>query len=107
MSSVSDTITSINNNTAHVKSSSTAKKEVTGEDFLLLMTQQLQNQDPMDPASTSDLLAQEAQFTSLSKTEEMAKNIASNNGIMLALLILRAPGSIMVPYATRGCSSGV
>jgi flagellar basal-body rod modification protein FlgD len=40
--------------------------------FLRLMVAQLRNQDPMNPADSSEFLAQTAQFTSLEKLEQVA-----------------------------------
>ncbi len=45
-----------------------------GEDtFLKLMVAQLRNQDPMNPTDSTQFLAQTAQFTSLEKMDELAK----------------------------------
>nr|MBP7211794.1 hypothetical protein [bacterium] len=105
---VTDTITAMQSATAQYKAStSTTSKEITGDDFLLLMTKQLENQDPMDPTSTSDLLAQEAQFTSLSKTEEMTKSIESNNGVMQALSMVGATVTVKDSTVKSGYSTGV
>jgi len=41
--------------------------------FLKLMVAQLRNQDPMNPTDSTQFLAQTAQFTSLEKLEEVAK----------------------------------
>ena len=86
MGTITDQITSMQNATEQYKATNSIRSnEITGDSFLLLMTKQLENQDPKQPVDDSQMLAQEAQFTTLSKTEEMSDNIASNNGITQAL----------------------
>ncbi|MCW1428831.1 flagellar hook assembly protein FlgD [Novosphingobium sp. JCM 18896] len=46
-----------------------------GTDFLKLLTTQLQNQDPTDPMDNSQMLAQMAQFTSLSNSTEQTSTL--------------------------------
>lgn len=61
-------------------SSYAAKREVGGfakNDFLRLLTTQLQHQDPLNPASQEDMLANLAQFTALEQTGEMNTNMAA------------------------------
>lgn len=101
MTTVSDTINAMKNATAQEKATTSVKSnEITGDSFLLLMTEQMQNQDPLDPMDNSQMLAQEAQFTSLSKTEEMSNNIASNNGISQALSLVGSVVQIKNPDTT-------
>lgn len=45
------------------------------EDFLKLMTTQLQNQDPLKPMENGDFLAQMAQFSTVAGIEEMNQSI--------------------------------
>jgi flagellar basal-body rod modification protein FlgD len=56
-------------------------------DFLKLMTAQLQQQDPFSPMDNKEMLAQMAQFSSLSGVTEMGdtlKQIASKLDAVLA-----------------------
>ncbi|RZJ98345.1 MAG: flagellar biosynthesis protein FlgD [Novosphingobium sp.] len=46
-----------------------------GTDFLKLLTTQLQHQDPTDPMDNSQMLAQMAQFTSLSNGTEQTSTL--------------------------------
>lgn len=48
-------------------------------DFLKLMTTQLQQQDPFNPTDNTQMLAQMAQFTSLSQTTEMNSGVSALN----------------------------
>lgn len=83
MASVHDQIvTNQNNNTITkaeqdrrngVKESSTT---VSSQDFLQLMTMQLQYQDPMSPMDNSEMLAQEAQFSTLEQMENLSSSFS-------------------------------
>jgi flagellar basal-body rod modification protein FlgD len=45
------------------------------DDFLRLLTVQLRNQDPLNPISNTDFIAQTAQFTSLEQLQNMNQNL--------------------------------
>jgi flagellar basal-body rod modification protein FlgD len=56
-------------------------------DFLKLLTTELQNQDPMNPMDDTQSVAQLAQFSALSATQELNtsfQNFQSNFGVMQA-----------------------
>jgi flagellar basal-body rod modification protein FlgD len=58
------------------ESSATTKKSSLGqEDFLKLMTTQLQNQDPFAPMENGDFIAQMAQFSTVTGITEMGTNL--------------------------------
>jgi flagellar basal-body rod modification protein FlgD len=65
---------------AKPKETGAASANLTSNDFLKLLMQELQYQDPLDPVDNKEFIAQQAQFTQLSTTQEMNKNIASGNG---------------------------
>jgi len=54
------------------------------QDFLNLLVTQLQNQDPMNPMSDTDFVAQMAQFSTLSTMNTMQSNMAEQqaNGLI-------------------------
>ena len=55
------------------------------DDFLKLLIAQLQNQDPMDPASNQEFAAQLAQFSSLEELQQMNSTLGTNltmNGVI-------------------------
>src|SRR3982751_3605396 len=55
---------------------STAASPTLGQaDFLKLMTAQLQNQDPFNPVDNTQMVAQMAQFSSLSGITEMSSTL--------------------------------
>lgn len=55
-------------------------------DFLTLMTTQLQFQDPLEPASNEEMLAQMAQFTSLASNEESSATLQDISAKLDALI---------------------
>ncbi len=68
MSTISDTIQSLNSATAASSSTSSTENsdEIMGkEDFLTLLVAQLQNQDPLDPDDATEFTAQLAEYSSL------------------------------------------
>ena len=67
-----------------VKSANEKKEEVNKstlgqEDFLKLMTTQLQNQDPFAPMENGDFIAQMAQFSTVTGITEMSNNMKALN----------------------------
>jgi len=91
MASVHDQIiTNQNNNTITkaqqdrqngVKESSNS---VSSQDFLQLMTMQLQYQDPMNPMDNSEMLAQEAQFSTLEQMENLTSSFTKFSNVYQA-----------------------
>ena len=63
--------------------STTAATDESKEMFLQLMVAQLRYQDPMNPADSSEFLAQNAQFTALEKMQEVADQTAM---VLLSLI---------------------
>lgn len=63
-------VTQLNNSTmssnATQAGSGRGYNDLGQEDFFRLLTVQIQNQDPLDPVDNKEMLAQMAQFTSLS-----------------------------------------
>lgn len=52
-----------------------ASKLVTKNEFLLLLSTQLQNQDPLNPSSQDQMLGQLAQFSSLEQMTQMTESV--------------------------------
>lgn len=85
MAIVSNEITNAASYTAQMEASKerqtgAASANLSSNDFLKLLMQELQYQDPLDPVDNKEFISQQAQFTQLSTTQEMNKNIASGNG---------------------------
>lgn len=78
-----------------------AQQSLGQEDFLRLMTTQLQNQDPFKPMENGEFLGQMAQFSTVSGIQELqssfstlASSLAANQTLQAASLVGR---SVMVP----------
>lgn len=54
-----------------------APKSLGQDDFLKLLAQQFQSQDPLKPMEDTSFIAQMAQFTSLQQSSSMAKDMAA------------------------------
>ena len=74
-----------------------ATKEMDSDVFLKLMMEQLKYQDPMSPMDNKEFLAQQAQFTQVSETQELNENIIANNGIMQTLAMVGKEVTLMDP----------
>ncbi|KJS15949.1 MAG: hypothetical protein VR69_11635 [Peptococcaceae bacterium BRH_c4b] len=60
-----------------------AKKVLDKNDFLQLMVAQLQNQDPLEPQSNEEFVAQMAQFTSLETLSELSNTMLFSQATMM------------------------
>ena len=89
-----------------VKSSNEKKAEenkstLGQEDFLKLMTTQLQNQDPFAPMENGDFIAQMAQFSTVTGITEMSNNMKALNdkidGFRIATAAQFLGHSVLVP----------
>lgn len=58
-------------------SAASNKSTLTSDDFLKLLTVQLQNQDPLKPMEDTAFMGQMAQFSALQQTSELNKSFAS------------------------------
>ena len=91
-SSVSQQIIQNSNYTQQMKANQTTTKEssstVSSQDFLYLLTQQLQYQDPMNPMDNSQMLAQEAQFATLEQMEALTSSFSQFSHIYQANSLL-------------------
>jgi flagellar basal-body rod modification protein FlgD len=80
------------------------------EDFLRLMTAQLQNQDPFKPMENGEFLGQMAQFSTVSGIQELqtsfatlASSLSANQTLQAATLVGR---SVLVPSSSGWLSEG-
>lgn len=63
-----------NQKQAQAASGADKSSSVQSNDFLYLLTMQLQYQDPTNPMDNSEMLAQEAQFTTLEQMENLSSS---------------------------------
>lgn len=101
MVSASSEIASMQNATAQYKAATepkvTGTTNMNADDFLTLMLQELQYQDPMDPVSNKEFIAQQAQFTQVSETQKLNDNLTANNAIMQTLALVGKNVTLMDP----------
>jgi flagellar basal-body rod modification protein FlgD len=71
------------NATANIGTGTVSSDTVSGsqqtlnqQDFLQLLVAQMQNQDPLNPQSDTDMAAQMAQFTSLTQSSAMSSSLS-------------------------------
>lgn len=74
-----------------------ADQKLGQEDFLKLMTAQLQHQDPFEPEDNSEFIAQMAQFSSLEGIEQLNKTVGGFEDAMQSAQMMQA--STMVGQA--------
>ncbi len=65
----------IKRSTTTVQGTSKDASEMTSGDFIKLMTAQMKNQDPFEPMDNSQMVAQMAQFSTLSSQSEMSSTL--------------------------------
>ncbi|KPF90422.1 hypothetical protein IP81_15415 [Novosphingobium sp. AAP83] len=75
-------VTSTSGVTGSKSNTTTAKGwgDLGAEDFIKLLTTQLNNQDPTEPVDNTLMLAQLAQFSNLSNTNEMKESLQTITG---------------------------
>lgn len=80
-----------------LQSQTTKKQEMGQEDFLLLMTTQLQNQDPFKPMESGEFLSQIAQFSTVSGIQQLndafsslSTSLTSGQALQAASLVGRS-----------------
>ena len=86
MSSIHSDIVNMQNATQAAKAQQPkeASSSVSSNDFLFLLTQQLQYQDPMNPMDNSQMLAQEAQFATLEQMEALTRSFSQFSNVFQA-----------------------
>ncbi|HVU33724.1 MAG TPA: flagellar hook capping FlgD N-terminal domain-containing protein [Opitutaceae bacterium] len=65
------------NSTTSATTATLPQQALGEDDFLKLLAQQFQSQDPLKPMDDTSFISQMAQFTSLQQTSDMSKNITS------------------------------
>ncbi len=85
-------------------------QELGANQFLQLLTTELQNQDPLNPVDDTQSVAQLAQFSALQATQELNtsfQNFQSNFGVMQASSLIGKSVTVVTTSGTGGNSSNV
>jgi flagellar basal-body rod modification protein FlgD len=94
-SSVDSNYNNIVNSTQSTDSASGPQDSLTQNDFLQLLVAQMENQDPLQPQSDTEMASQMAQFTSLSQTTAMSSSLSmmQANSLIGSTVTLQVPNS--------------
>jgi flagellar basal-body rod modification protein FlgD len=102
-SSVNSTYNNIVNSQASTDSASGPQQQLSQNDFLQLLVAQMENQDPLQPQSDTQMAAQMAQFTSLSQTSAMSSSLS----MMQASSLIGATVTVQQPNSNNTASGVV
>jgi flagellar basal-body rod modification protein FlgD len=78
-----DSATTSTTNSSSSSSVSLPTQTLNQQDFLNLLVTQLQNQDPMNPMSDTDFIAQMAQFSTLQQAQQTYQSISETQAANL------------------------
>jgi flagellar hook assembly protein FlgD len=94
-SAVNTQYNNIVNASASSDSVSGPQQTLSQNDFLKLLVAQMENQDPLQPQSDTEMASQMAQFTSLTQTTAMSSSLSAMqaNSLIGATVVLQEPNS--------------
>ncbi len=75
--------------------------------FLKLMLEQLKYQDPLNPMSNQDFLAQQAQFTQLEQLQQLNETIEANSGLTQGMDLIGKEVTLMDPDDPKNTITGI
>ena len=75
--------------------------------FLKLMLEQLKYQDPLNPMSNQDFLAQQSQFTQLEQLTQLNETIEANSGLTQGMDLIGKEVTLMDPDDPEKTITGV
>jgi flagellar basal-body rod modification protein FlgD len=96
-------INSQNSTDSSTDSVSGPSQQLTQNDFLQLLVAQMENQDPLQPQSDTEMASQMAQFTSLSQTTAMSSSLS----MMQANSLIGATVTVQIPNSQSTASGAV
>jgi flagellar basal-body rod modification protein FlgD len=80
--------------TSAATTAKTAASQMLGQaDFIRLMTTQMKLQDPLEPVDNKEMIAQMAQFSSLSGIENINSTLKAISGQLDAVLAVQTPAT--------------
>jgi flagellar basal-body rod modification protein FlgD len=93
---------------ASVQATNTGSTNLTENNFLQLLTAQLEDQDPLNPVSPSDFAAELAQFSTATGVQNLNTTMAQSSGMTASGLIghnVAVPGSALI-LGSGGTATG-
>lgn len=110
-SSINNTLTSMQNNTAKIQAENAQKNmgstELGQDAFLQLLMVQLKNQDPMNPMSNQDFIAQQAQFTQVTELQKLNSTLTASNSLLQASSLIGKEVTLIDPNDTSNRITGI
>ena len=110
-SSINNTLTNMQNNTAKIQAENAQKNmgstELGQDAFLQLLMVQLKNQDPMNPMSNQDFIAQQAQFTQVTELQKLNSTLTASNSLLQASSLIGKEVTLIDPNDTSNRIVGV
>ena len=110
-SSITDQINNMQNWTAQqeaLKSKTEGTDNTLDQDmFLKLMLEQLKYQDPLNPMSNQDFLAQQAQFTQLEQLQQLNETLEANSGLTQGMDLIGKEVTLMDPDDPQKTITGI
>jgi flagellar basal-body rod modification protein FlgD len=105
MSTVSSVSNYSSNNSTSTDTLSSSSQTLSQKDFLQLLVTQMENQNPLDPQSDTQMAAEMAQFTSLQQSSSMSSSLS----MMQANSLIGSTVNLQVDSGTTtsGVVSGV
>ena len=89
-STIASSVLSTMNSTSTTAESSTSAADDLQDQFLTLLTTELQNQDPTDPMDNSEMVTQLAQISTISSIEDVTSTLVGISGQISAAETLQA-----------------
>ena len=110
-SSINNTLTNMQNNTAKIQAENAQRTmgstELGQDAFLQLLMVQLKNQDPMNPMSNQDFIAQQAQFTQVTELQKLNETLTASNSLLQASSLIGKEVTLIDPNNTSQRITGI
>lgn len=99
------------NNTAKIQAENAQRTmgstELGQDAFLQLLMVQLKNQDPMNPMSNQDFIAQQAQFTQVTELQKLNETLTASNSLLQASSLIGKEVTLIDPNNTSQRITGI
>lgn len=104
---ISSELTKMSNATARTQANKETSNEMDQDMFLKLMLEQLKYQDPLNPTSNQDFLAQQAAFTQVEQLTKLNETITANNTLTQGIGLIGKEVAITDPNNAKNTIVGI